>query len=85
METGTSGISSLMLLDDYFEGADYGSGRADDFALETPAALFRLDNSYNISDQYQGLTGAHAEAQLTSITLFLVYHGHFNQCYPLLI
>ena len=79
------GVSPLVLLDDYFEGAGYSSGGADDFALDTPATLFRLDNSYNIRNQHQGLTRAHGDTQPTAVTLFLVYHGHFSQCHPLLI
>lgn len=74
-----------MLLDDYFEGASYGSGGADDFTLDAPAALFRLGNNYNIINQYQCITRTHADTQPTAVTFFLVYHGHFNQCYSSLV
>ncbi len=47
-EIGVSEIRSLILFDDDFEGAADGPGRADDFTLDTPAALFRLDNGDNI-------------------------------------
>ncbi len=73
------------LLDNYFKGAGYGSGGADNFALNAPAALFRLDNNYNLPHQYQGITGAHADAQPTSVTIFSVYHRHLSQRHPPLI
>ncbi len=78
------GVSPLVVLDDYFEGAGYSPGRADDFALGTPAALFRLDNSYNTINQHQGLTRAHGDTQPTVVALFSVYYGHFCQCHLLL-
>ena len=43
-----SAVGAQMLLNDYFEGAGYGSGGADEFTVEAPVTLFRLDNSYNI-------------------------------------
>jgi len=76
------GVSHLMFLDDYFEGADYSSGGADDFALDTPATLFCLDNSYNILNQYQCLARAHGDTQPTAVALFSVYLRHFSQCRP---
>jgi len=74
-----------VLLHHYFEGAGYGFSGADDFTLNAPATLFRLDNSDNILNQHQGITSAHADTQPTSVTLFLVYHGHFSQRRPSLI
>jgi len=79
----TSVIGSFLFFDDYFEGTSYGFERTDDFALGTPpgalAALFCLDKSYHIINQHQGITGAHADAQPTSVALFLVYHRYFSQ------
>ena len=68
-----------MLLDDYFEGAGYSSGRADDFTLKAPATLYRLDNSDNILNKHQGIARADADTQPAPVTLFLVYHWHFSQ------
>jgi len=61
-ETSMSEISSLVLLDDYFKGTGYGSGGADGLTLDAPAALFCLDNSYNVPNQDEGITRAHTDA-----------------------
>ncbi len=58
----TSVIGSSLFFDDYFEGTGYGSGWADNFTLETPATLFRLDNLDKIINQHQGFTGADVDA-----------------------
>ena len=51
-EIDISGVSQpLVLLDNYFEGADYSSGGADGFALGAPIALFRLNNNHNVVNQ----------------------------------
>jgi len=46
--TGISGIGRLGFFDDYFKGAGYGSGGADNFTFKAPVTRFRLDNLYNI-------------------------------------
>ena len=72
-------IGSLLSFDDYFEGAGYGSGRADSFAQKAPATLFRLNNCDNTANQHQGLTGTYVDAQSAPVTLFQFNHWHFNQ------
>ena len=78
-----AGASSLVLLNDYFEGAGYSSGGAHIFAQGAPAsaplARFLLDNSDDILNQDYGTTRAHADTQPTAVTLFLVYFRHFSQ------
>lgn len=74
---------SMCFFDDYFVGAGDGSAGADNFALDTPATIFRLDNSDDILNQYQRPARAHVDTQFTAVTLFLVYHGHYNHYYPL--
>ena len=64
---------SLALLDNYLKRAAYGSGGADSLTIGTPVALYRLDNSYNVVNQHQGVTLAHTDTQATLVTLSLVY------------
>ena len=59
-ETGKSGVGALLLLDDYFEGGAYSFGGTDEFTLEAPAAIFRLNNGYNILNQDKGMANAYA-------------------------
>ena len=80
-------IDSLLFFDDYIEGAGYCSSRADNLTLDapsvTPTTFFSLDKSYNVINQSQGITGTHAYAQATAITLFFVNYRCLSQCHSL--
>ena len=48
----TGGLFLDVALDDYFEGAGDGAGRADDFTKQAPAAFIVLGNGNQIIHQY---------------------------------
>lgn len=75
---GKFGDCPLRLLDDYFKGAEYGSGWANSFTIGAPAAIFGLNNGYNILNPYQDITGTHVDAQPTTVALFQIQYGHFS-------
>ena len=82
-ETRTSVPGSLRFFYDYFEGAGYSTGRADNLTLETPATILCLNNLDKIINQRQGFTVTYADAQSTAVTLSWFYYGHFSQRYSL--
>ena len=68
-----------MLFNDYFEGTAYGSSGADGFTVCTPVALFRLNDTDDVINQHNSITGAHRDTHPTLVALFHVYLRHFSQ------
>ena len=72
-----------LFFDDDFEGAKDGSGGADIFTTQAPAAGFRLNYHYYIIDKDQGFAGAGIDAQSATVAFCQInyrhlYHGTFS-------
>jgi hypothetical protein len=64
---------SLLVLDNYFEGAGYSTGGTYSLTICTPVAPFYFDNSNNLGNQNQNITSAHINTQPTPIAFCAVY------------
>ena len=67
-----------LFFDDYLERANDGSGRADGFAFEAPAAFFGLDDSDNVSLKNKSFAATNGQAKTASIALFSFNYRHLN-------
>ena len=61
MKGYASEASVLIILNDYFKGTTYGTGRADKFTQRTPAAVLNCDNTHALVRHNKGTTNTYAD------------------------